>query len=69
MEEFLERNIDDGSLQSLIKELIADSERLNQEDGQVKIVEDPKDYKTLAENIRYFIGKDLKVTLDLNIQF
>lgn len=61
VEEFLKNNIENEGYKSVIEALIQDSERLGQSDSSIGNVSNPKDYKTLAENVRHFIQKDLKV--------
>lgn len=63
VEDFLQKRIDNAQFQPIIQALIDDSARQNQPDPQTKIISDSKDYKTLAENVRHFIQKDLKVFL------
>jgi methionine salvage enolase-phosphatase E1 len=63
VEEYLRKNIEKDHFQSVVQALIEDSARQNQSDPKVKLIADPKDYKTLTENVRHFIQKDLKVIL------
>ncbi|KAI6189532.1 Enolase-phosphatase E1 [Aphelenchoides bicaudatus] len=62
VEEYLKQNIREPSFQPVVQALIEDSKKANQQDSQVKLINDSNDYKTLAENVRHFIQKDLKLT-------
>jgi hypothetical protein len=61
VQEYLKKHINDDSFKHVIDGLIAEYIRLNQSDSSVNVISDSKDYKGLAENVRYFIKNDLKV--------